>query len=300
MLQRYGSPVRVGTDHLLYSDIQSWTDIYGLSASPCMKDPKVYAGFSVLGNDNILSATNRAVHARLRRLLAHSFSLRGLAPSESLIAEKVEQYVACTVQEKNGEAVDILGRTHELFLDIVSWLSFGKSFDCLGDASATARGDVAVYFSIVPLLAFVPFLRNVPIPLIQSRLEGLNRLINFSSTHVDTYLEKAGSDPDGVASSGTLLDNLTKAVDIETGTTLTRDDLIEHTILFLAAGSGTTSVTLTYLLWECGRSGLHRRRLADEIRAAFPDPSVMPDYERASQLVRSRNKIDAPPCTDAR
>jgi benzoate 4-monooxygenase len=250
-----------------------------------MKDPMVYAGFSVLGNDNILSATDRFVHARLRRLLAHSFSLRGLAPSESTITEKVQQYVACAVKGSQGGAVDILGRTHELFLDIVSQLSYGKSFDCLGDESATARGDVAVYFSIVPLLAFLPFLRNVPLPAIQSRLKGLNRLIEFSSVHVDAYLEKMSSKPDGVVSSGSFLDNLATAVDPETGTKLTRDDLIEHSILFLAAGSGTTSVTLTYLLWECGRSNLHRNRLTEEIRAAFPDPSVMPDYEKASQLV---------------
>ena len=53
VLLRYRSPVRAGTDHLLVSDLQSCTDIYGPSSNPCLKDPKVYAGFSMLGNPSL-------------------------------------------------------------------------------------------------------------------------------------------------------------------------------------------------------------------------------------------------------
>lgn len=285
MLLRYGSPVRAGTDHLIFSDIQSWTDIYGPSSSPCLKDSRVYEGFSVLGNPNILSATDRAVHGRLRRLLSHCFSLRGLADSEPIIAEKVQQYIDCTVAGNHGKEVDMLSRTYELYLDIVSWLSFGRSFDCLKGKTPTARRDISHYFSVVPLVAFVPIARHVPLRGIQDGLAGLNRLIEFSSVNVDAFLEKATSGSDNTNQEGTLLNNLAKAVDPETGSKLTRKDLIEHSILFLAAGSGTTSATLTFLLWECGRNEKIRGRLVEEIRKAFPDPGVMPSYDKASQLV---------------
>lgn len=266
MLLRYGSPVRAGTNHLIFSDIQSWTDIYGPSSSPCLKDPMVYEGFSVLGNPNLLSATDRAVHGRLRRLLSHSFSLRGLADSEVIIAEKVQQYVDCTVSGNHGKEVDMLSRTYELYLDIVSWLSFGRSFDCLKGKNDTARRDIGHYFSIVPLVAFVPIARYVPLRVVQDGLAGLNRLIEFSSANVDAFLEKSESESDDTNQKGTLLNNLAKAVDPETGSKLTREDLIEHSILFLAAGSGTTSATLTFLLWECGRNEKIRGQLVDEIR----------------------------------
>ncbi|OQV00730.1 hypothetical protein CLAIMM_06190 [Cladophialophora immunda] len=284
LLLRYGSPVRAGTDHLIFSDIQSWTDIYGPSSTPCLKDPKVYSGFSVLGNANVLSATDRAVHGRLRRLLAHSFSLRGLSDLESIVATKVQQFVDCTMVGNHGKPVEILSKTYELYLDIVSRLSFGQSFDCLSGANPTARGDVAVYFSVVPLVAFLPFMRHVPLRGVQDGLAGLNRLIDFSAKHVDAYLERADSKSDGQAERS-LLQNLAEAVDPETGSKLTRDDLVEHSILFLAAGSGTTAATLTFLLWECGRNEVCRNRLAEEIRSAFPDPGVMPTYAVASGLI---------------
>lgn len=297
MLLRYGSPVRAGTNHLIFSDLQSWTDIYGPSSNPCLKDPTVYEGFSVLGNPNLLSTTDRAIHGRLRRLLSHSFSLRGLADSEPLIAEKVQQYVDRTVAGNRGKEVDMLSRTYELYLDIVSWLSFGRSFDCLKGQNLTARRDISHYFSVVPLVAFVPIARYVPLRGIQEGLAGLNRLIEFASVNVDAFLEKSNyrssssssgnivDKTDSSSQEGTLLNNLAKAVDPDTGSKLTREDLIEHSILFLAAGSGTTSATLTFLLWECGRNEKIRGQLVQEIREAFPDPEVMPNYERASQLV---------------
>lgn len=285
MLSRYGSPVRAGTDHLIYADIESWTDIYGPSSHPCLKDAKIYAGFSVLGPPNILSAIDRGVHGRLRRLLAHSFSLRGLAESEQIIMEKVQQYLDVTVEGNQGKPVDILGRTYELYLDIVSRLSFGQSFDCLKGKNSTARQDVATYFTIVPLLAFLPFLRHLPLPGLRRSLAALDRLVEFSSVHVDAYLDMAASKPVN-DSDGTLLGNLAKAMDEETGSKLTREDLVEHSILFLAAGSGTTAATLTFLLWECGRNETFRHRLEEEIRTAFPDPEEIPTYDKASKLVR--------------
>ena len=284
ILSQYGSPVRIGTDHLLYSDLGSWTDIYGPNSNPCTKDPKVYSGFTLLGRDNLLSATDRGVHGRLRRLLAHAFSLRGLAGSEGIIAEKVQRFVDVTVAQSIGEPVDILPRTYQLYLDVVSHLSFGESFDCLLDQNVSAPRDITYYFSVVPMLAFLPFLRHVPIRGIRDGLAGVNRLIEFSSRHVDEYLEKTSAS-EGQSPSGHLLHNLARATDPETGSKLSRDDIVEHSVLFLAAGSGTTSATLTFLLWECGRNESIRQRLAQEVRAMFPDVNVMPVFEKVSKLV---------------
>lgn len=286
ILQQYGSPARIGTNHLLFSDIESWTDIYGPSSNPCTKDPNVYAGFKLLDRDNLLSATDRGVHGRLRRIQAHAFSQRGLAASEGLIAEKVQRFVDITVAKSNGTPVDILPRIYQLYLDVVSHLSFGESFNCLHDKNMNAARDIKYYFSVVPLLAFVPFLRHVPLPSIREGLAGVDRLIRFSSRHVDEYLEKASA-LEG-SSDGHLLHNLSQALDPESGYKLSRDDLVEHSVLFLAAGSGTTSGTLTFLLWECGRNEPIRIQLAQEIRAMFPDANVMPDFERASKLVGLR------------
>jgi len=65
------------------------------------------------------------------------------------------------------------------------------------------------------------------------------------------------------------------------------DELGENVIIFLVAGSGTTAVTTTYFIWELGRRPEVHKKVAEEIRTAFPDPQIFPKYEEASKLVSS-------------
>lgn len=284
LLQRYGSPCRVGTNHLVFGDMQSWSDIYGQSSNPCLKDADFYDGLSATGAVNILNAVDRRLHSRLRRLVAHSFSAQALLESEPSIQRKVQAFIDVTFKGKDNVAVDILPKTYELYLDIVSLLSFGDSFDSLNGHNPSARKDVAAFFEVVPAIAFAPILRYLPIQGIQEGLQGLERLKTFSRAHLEAYLsrsnDKAEAGPDGK-----FLHNLSTAVDPETGSRMAPEELIENTIIFLTAGSGTTAATMIYFIWACGTHHDVRKRLIEEIREAFPDPNVMPSYYEASKLV---------------
>lgn len=46
----------------------------------------------------------------------------------------------------------VLERMYELYLDIVSKLSFGQSFHCLGGKTSTAYRDVQAFFTVVPAI----------------------------------------------------------------------------------------------------------------------------------------------------
>jgi hypothetical protein len=76
--------------------------------------------------------------------------------------------------------VDILPKKYELYLGVVSLLSFGESLDSLNGRNPSARQDVAAIFEVVPAVAFAPILRFLPIESIQSGLQGLERLKIFS------------------------------------------------------------------------------------------------------------------------
>lgn len=86
--------------------------------------------------------------------------------------------------------------------------------------------------------------------------------------------------------SGWLLKYLVEAVDLETGSKLTIEELVDNTIVFLVAGEGTTAVTIIYALWECAQRPEIQSRLAAEVRQAFPDVKTAPTYAIASNLVR--------------
>lgn len=137
--------------------------------------------------------------------------------------------------------------------------------------------------TVVPTQSFFPFLRLVPIRKVQDAYRGLDRLISFSKSTVESFIVKAAQEPH--FANGTFLRNLVDARDEETGSKLSSEELVENTIIFLVAGSDTTAITTMYTLWECGRNPAIRDRLVKEIRAAFPDRSQPPTYEEASKLV---------------
>lgn len=295
-LQKYGSPVRISTNELVFSDMQSWADIYGQSSNPCLKDPAVYNMFSVTGAVNVANAVDRGQHSRLRRLLANGFAERELLISEPHIAAKVNHFIETTfLRNAAGQPIEVYHRIHELYLDIVSELSFGKSFDTLKGENPTAFDDVKAFLTVVPAVSFFHFLRYLPIPAIREGLRGLKRLESFSQSCVSRFQNDLRNKNILERPSG-FLKNLCLAKDPETGSSLAFDELVENAIIFIVAGSGTTSITTTYLLWHVLKNPVIHKKLVAEIRSNFSDPTMVPTYEEVSKLVSHRlPKTRSPP-----
>jgi cytochrome P450 len=144
MLKKYGDPVRISTNELIFGSFKSWQDIYGQSSNPCTKEPFFYDKFTVTGANSILNETDRTQHARIRRLVSQAFSERGLLHDEAVIQERVNLYVNTVIAPaaKRGESVDIYNKTMDHYLDIVSYLSFGKSFDSLQGTGEVTHDDL--------------------------------------------------------------------------------------------------------------------------------------------------------------
>jgi cytochrome P450 len=289
MFKKYGSPFRMSTNELIFGDMESWSDIYGQSSNPCLKDPGLYDLFTVTGERNVLNATNRSQHARLRRLTSYAFSLKGLLRSESIFQARVENFMRVVIGESKGKTIDIYDHVQEHYLDITSQLSFGKSYDCLLGKSPNALADVQSFFTFIPATAFFPGLRYLPFKAIKEGFKGVKRLQNSSRSSVEDAVQKhKNGDPN---LEGSLLQNLVTAVDPESGANFRIDELVENAIIFIVAGTGTTAVTTSYFIWECGRAPRVREKLVDEIRTAFPDPDIIPTYEEASKLVGLSNTL---------
>lgn len=286
LIRKHGSPVRVSTNELVFGDAKSWTDIYGQSSNPCLKDPAFYNLLSVTGAVNVLNAVHRGQHARIRRLLSHSFALQTILQSQDMIAARVDGFVGYVFGNaaRNDSAVDIYHAIHEHYLDIISELCFGTSFDCLRENGSQRFHDVDNFLNVVPPTAFFPGIKYLPVKWLQEGYAGLGRLEGFSRAAVEDFMSavEKGTGPLG---KGNFLRSLITAVDDETGSKLTVDELVENAIIFLVAGSGTTAVSTTYTVWECGRNPDVHEKLVGEIRSAFPDRGVIPTWDEASKLV---------------
>ena len=287
LLKKYGSPVRVSTNELVFSDLKTVSEIYGQSSLTCPKDPFITEALSATGSANVLNIVDRGLHGRVRRLLSHGFSLKSLLESEGLIAAKVEEYINTVFRGKEGQILNIYKHNHELYLDIISQLAFGKSFDCLRGQNTSALHDVEQFGKVIPPQAFFPWLRYLPSEYIREGFRAVARLETFARTCVDDYVRGMQSPATASEKTKSLLRNIVEVQDTETGTSLSTEEIVENAIIFLIAGSGTTAVAVTYLIWECGRRPGIMAKLTEEIRGKFPNPDTIPTYEEASKLVRA-------------
>jgi cytochrome P450 len=283
-LQKYGSPVRFSTNELVFSDLKTVSEIYGQSSSMPDKERTISEALSATGEASLLNTVNRVQHGRIRRLLSNGFSLRSLLDAESVIAEKIDLYVDLTFRrgaDASAGPRDIYTKNHELFLDIISKLGFGQSFNCLGDPTSAALQDVDAFGKVVPPQAFFPGFRYLPIESIREGFKGVARLISFARGCVTKHMEGSKERSD----SKSILSNMFDARDTESDSRLTMEEIVENTIIFLVAGTSTTAVTLTYVIWECGRRPEIMKKIVEEIRTAFPDRTKVPTYTEASKLV---------------
>lgn len=121
--ERYGPVVRLSPNHLSFTDIRAWKDIYGHRTHPDLsldENPKsrLFYGFLPEIAPSIVDAS-REEHARLRRALANGFSDKALREQEG----RIRRYVDLLVLRLQGN----MGR-----VDVAKWYNW-VAFDVIGD-----------------------------------------------------------------------------------------------------------------------------------------------------------------------
>jgi averantin hydroxylase len=99
---QYGPVVRIAPDELSYATAQAWKDIFQHHASheEFSKDPM--ALIRPLNSVYSMLGANRADHSRLRRLLSHAFSDKGIREQSQLIRQHINLLIQ-RLHEHAGE-----------------------------------------------------------------------------------------------------------------------------------------------------------------------------------------------------
>ena len=285
--QKYGRVVRVGPNELSFCDEMSIKDIYGQSGEPCLKAPFFYDGFTLTGTVSVFSATDRNVHARMRRLLSHGFSERGVLQFQGEVVTIIEQFLAVLRSHSSSEPINIHDLVHNLYLDITSQLGFAQSFHIVRDGKPNQGAqDIDTYFNVAPLYGIFPIAKYLPFGIFGAAKAARPRIVRSVQSNIDDFRARLNS---GTAQSGLLRLMVEATDDVETksGSKVAFSDaeLIENAVLFIVAGSATTATTLLYLIYEVGKRPPLQRSLEQEIRKAFPNQNAFPDFTTATQLV---------------
>ncbi|KAL1889734.1 hypothetical protein Sste5346_008720 [Sporothrix stenoceras] len=277
--RKYGPVVRTGPNELSFADQDTIKAIYGQSSEPCLKAPSFYKGFTMTGTESVFSSTDRDLHVRMRRLLSNGFSQKGVVHFETDIASLVERYLRI-VGDAAGAPLDLYDLTHHLFLDITSHLAFARSFDALSGRPHQAAADIDTYFAVCPMFGQLPLARYLPFGPFRAAREAQPRIIRSVQASIDAFREQLRQ---GTADNG-LLRHMVEAKDSESDTRFSDLEMIENSVIFIIAGSGTSATTVLYLLYEMAKRPALQQRLVDEVRQAFPDSTVFPDYDVANKL----------------
>ncbi|KAL6248542.1 hypothetical protein RBB50_004797 [Rhinocladiella similis] len=242
---KYGKVVRVGANELSYSDEESIKDIFGQSMEPRLKLTVFY---------------------------------KGVLDFQQEISQIIEQYITNTAKAR--QPVELHDETHHLFLDITSRLSFAKSFDTLTGGPHHGAEDIEAYFTVSPLFGLLPIAWYFPFGPFKAARQAQPRIRRVVQGYIDDFRTRLSK---GTTEQG-LLRHMLAACDTDTNTTLTDAEMIENSVVFIIAGSGTSATTVLYVLYEVSKRPQILDRLTKEICDAFPDPYVMPDFGTAGKL----------------
>ncbi|KAI0878449.1 isotrichodermin C-15 hydroxylase [Hypoxylon argillaceum] len=268
--ERYGPVVRIGPNHLSFTDPAAWKDIYGhrvgndLHATEMPKAEQFTR--TIRSTATSIINADREEHGRFRRALSHGFSDASMRQQEPQIKKFVDLLIERLHQEcdRGNKALNMEAWYNWTTFDIVGSLVFGESFHCLEDTEyhpwidfilrAVRGGGITIALTYVGLTELVQIL---------FKLGGFSiaKMRNATSEMVRTRLSMDKDRDD-------LFEGLVKR---RHEWNLSFEKLSSNASILVLAGSETTATTLsgaTYLLLS------HPdvlEKLKHEVRSSFTD-----------------------------
>ncbi|ROT37832.1 cytochrome P450 [Sodiomyces alkalinus F11] len=286
---KYGPVVRIGPNQVDMTDMQAYKTIYS-TREVFLKSPwyKVLTGNVV---DAMFTTSDPHHHRRIRRLLSAPLSEAALASSHALCRKKAELAVQRMRDESREKgAADVYKWWMFMTTDIIGELTFGRSFDMLAkserdqyaiDVEGIGRTSV-FYTTFTPLHRL---LRHLPIPVVQRAYRTSRNLASYADEAVARYKSLAAEEDPGKPHNDNDDEDdndndnhpklFEKVFTAEKQGAISATEIRDNAQSYIVAGSDTTAVTLTYLVWSVCRAPPHvRSALLAEMAAWGDDPSA--------------------------
>ncbi|KAI0974801.1 isotrichodermin C-15 hydroxylase [Xylaria arbuscula] len=270
--EQYGSVVRIGPNHVSFTDVRAWKDIYG---------HRVGTGAHVneMAKANTFVKTIRSIptsiinadreeHSRFRRALSHGFSDAAMREQEPEIVKYVDLLINRLHQEcdQGTKKLNIEAWFNWTTFDIVGNLVFGQSFKCLENADTHPW--IEFIFKSVKGGAVVVALSYLGL---DELVQVLFKLGSFAIARVQAYTDEMVQ---------ARLSMKNPREDLFEGLVKRRDDwdlsfkkLSSNAFILVLAGSETTATTLSGAVYLLLTHPDILEKLKHEVRSTFKDSS---------------------------
>ncbi|KAH7018788.1 cytochrome P450 [Ilyonectria destructans] len=249
--EKYGPIVRIAPNEYSIDDPSAVQIIYGSRGR--FKKSSWYAASGFPGQPNVFNDHNIERHAAGRRKVSSTYSMTNLVHLEPFIDDCTS--ILCARLDEFAHAatlVDIPRWTQFYAFDVISEMTLGERFGCLTsgkDVSGIIQtlestlfyaARVGIYSFLHPILFWFNMLVNA---------KGMGYLLNFVQDIVTTRMGK--SLPDGKDENAPE-DFITKFQRIrqENPEKINKDDIMASAIANISAGSDTTSISLTSVIFH--------------------------------------------------
>lgn len=264
--KKYGPVVRVAPGEVSVADPAHYRTIYS-NPKTSHKDPSFYDAASFTGSDNIFQMVNREQHAARRKLVAAPYSLQSMHKLEHIIRSKsrllADRFLSDAAASARG-TVDAYELCALFSFELVCAAGFAKDFSSRSSALAVLRametsGPRFIFNSIFSPLKHASWSTKMP-----GRVGATYRAHEYwherSRQMVREYLDRKDSED----IQDYLLAPFRDGVDSWLGRQLSEAEFVEEAMGIMLAGSGTTSSTLTYLLYAISQS--EHQHVQDRLR----------------------------------
>jgi len=271
--KRYGDVVRIAPDEVAIADIAAVAKIHKTGGGFLKSD--FYHKIAPTDEHGLFSLIDPHAHSARRKLFARPFSNSSLQTNwEAEIRRKVELAVEKIKQDALSVAngADVLKWWTLLATDVIGHLSFGESFNMLELGKQTAYIDAlqAALIGVIlrvemplaySLLSFIP----------NKRIRQITTANNVITSYGATAIRNMRS---GSGNAQNLFGQMMNTSDKQEQKMLTDANVREEARTFIIAGSDTTAITLTYLIWAVLKQPDLQRLLEEEVAGLSEELSL--------------------------
>ncbi|KAI9296937.1 cytochrome P450 [Neoconidiobolus thromboides FSU 785] len=251
--KRFGTVVRIGGDTVSMVSESARKEIY---STYNFSKGKIYESNKIIG-ENMFNTNNKDYHRLKKRILAPLFSDKAISSVENIIHNNVKNLVEkLNDYSYSNQKFDLGLYFHYFSFDVIGDIGFGKSFNMVNDGYHPVIGWVKDTFYLSFILFIFPIFKNIQFRSVKSLYEFSYGAINNAKSHPNR---------------ATIMNALLNAVDPETGKKLDEKEIAEESIIQFAAGTDTTSNTLTWFFYNLTNHPDIYEKLEREINTIFQD-----------------------------
>ncbi|KAG6234394.1 hypothetical protein E4U25_006008, partial [Claviceps purpurea] len=259
--------VRVAPNQVAVADLETVKSVYTIKET--YRKTKFYELLVSRPIQTVFSTADVELHRKLRRLMASQMSESSLKSMLPQVTSHVELAIQRMKEEsKDRGVIDVFKWCLFMTTDVIGELSFGESFQMLEKGKKTQYiEDLENVSSVLADRVTFPFFFHLAdkydkiFPLFRTEIAINRRLVEYSRQSLGRYQKQIESD--ATDAKKTFVEKMFQA---EKDNKITFDDILSNSQGFINAGSDTTAITLTYLIWSvCKRPEL-RDALLKELR----------------------------------